>query len=547
MENTQSKSSIKKEQKKKEKELKRQFNVKEKETRHAEKLQKEQLENEQESETTKSNYGEKDYSEVFGNLENTAFRYVKIKDLDPTYHNNVITMRARISQTSTHGKSLVFIGLRQQHFRIQALAVERESLVSKQMIRFIRQLNEESIVDLEATVIYDPAKQIKKSTHPNLELSIKRLYVISKSKPLEISLEDLSLGSSESQAYSVPLSTRTNYKTLDLRVSAHQSIFQLQSQVTNIIYNRLVKEKFIEIHSPKLLKWNLDNWSSFSLNYFGETAHLATSNILYKQMAIASDFNRIFEIGPIYRKEHASTHRHLCEFTRIDIEMRIEEHYHELLDQIDQMFIEIFERLNKLPELLSLIGQQYPSESIVYGTPPLRIDYTDAVQMLKDLNEIGMGADDYLSTSQERRLGQLIKSTYGIDCYMIDRMPSDMSDVNAMPCVSNGNQRVQQNDRQYTNSFVYYIRGQEIAKGSQRIHDHNQLKLAINEQQIKYNLLRSQDEINCYLDFLGTLKYGCYPYAGCSIGLESLLMAYLGIPNIRTCSMYYRDCRTLNP
>jgi len=48
-------------------------------------------------------------------------------------------------------------------------------------------------------------------------------------------------------------------------------------------------------------------------------------------MAICSDFKRVFEIGPVFRAEKSLTHRHLCEFTGMDIEMAFKEHYHEVL------------------------------------------------------------------------------------------------------------------------------------------------------------------------------------------------------------------------
>lgn len=51
---------------------------------------------------------------------------------------------------------------------------------------------------------------------------------------------------------------------------------------------------------------------------------------LYKQMAICADFERVFEIGPVFRAENSFTHRHMCEFTGLDLEMEIKEHYFEV-------------------------------------------------------------------------------------------------------------------------------------------------------------------------------------------------------------------------
>ena len=45
------------------------------------------------------------------------------------------------------------------------------------------------------------------------------------------------------------------------------------------------------------------------------------------------------------RAEHSFTHRHMCEFTGLDFEMAINEHYDEVLDVIDKLFVYIFEGL----------------------------------------------------------------------------------------------------------------------------------------------------------------------------------------------------------
>ena len=84
----------------------------------------------------------------------------------------------------------------------------------------------------------------------------------------------------------------------------------------------------------------------FRLEYFGRNGCLAQSPQLYKQMAVCSDLDRVFEIGPVFRAENSFTHRHLCEFVGLDIEMAIKEHYHEVLDVLDKMFLHIFDGLN---------------------------------------------------------------------------------------------------------------------------------------------------------------------------------------------------------
>merc|ERR1719240_1807514 len=96
---------------------------------------------------------------------------------------------------------------------------------------------------------------------------------------------------------------------------------------------RLLADGFVEIHSPKLIASASEGGADvFKLGYFDRHAYLAQSPQLYKQMALMTDLPKVFEIGPVFRAENSLTHRHLTEFTGLDMEMLITDHYHECLD-----------------------------------------------------------------------------------------------------------------------------------------------------------------------------------------------------------------------
>lgn len=105
----------------------------------------------------------------------------------------------------------------------------------------------------------------------------------------------------------------------------------------------LYKNDFTEIHSPKLLGGTSEGGANvFRLKYFGQDCCLAQSPQLYKQMALCGDFERVFEIGPVFRAENSNTNRHLCEFTGLDMEMVFKDHYFEVLDMLSDMLTYIF-------------------------------------------------------------------------------------------------------------------------------------------------------------------------------------------------------------
>jgi aspartyl/asparaginyl-tRNA synthetase len=256
---------------------------------------------------------------------------------------------------------------------------------------------------------------------------------------------------------------------------------------------------------------------------------LAQSPQLYKQMAICADLERVFEIGPVFRAEDSHTHRHLCEFTGLDMEMQIYEHYFEVLDVLDTLFDTMFDGLSKdNAELVSTVFTQYPQEPFQYLQKSLRLTFAEGIAML---HEAGVMVDpmDDLSTANERILGKLVKDKYHTDFYILHRYPSNIRPFYTMPCPD---------DPAYSNSFDIFMRGEEIISGAQRIHEPAMLKDRAAECGIEVETIQS------YID---SFKLGASPHGGCGVGLERVVMLFLGLNNIRKTSMFPRDPKRLTP
>jgi aspartyl-tRNA synthetase len=89
-----------------------------------------------------------------------------------------------------------------------------------------------------------------------------------------------------------------------------------------------------------------------------------------------------------------------------------------------------------------------------------------------------------------------------------------------------------------SNSYDFFIRGQEVLSGAQRLHDSQLLEKAIEAKGIPTKSLQF------YID---AFKDGTLPHAGGGIGLERLVFLFLGVPNIRWCSLFSRDPKRLSP
>ncbi len=223
---------------------------------------------------------------------------------------------------------------------------------SKQRLKFMGGLTCESVVDVQGVL---QAASVKSCSVADVELSIQRVYAVSSAEPiLPFQLEDAARPEAEVEASQeterpfprIGQELRLDNRWLDLRVPANNCIMRVQSAVCQLFREALYAENFIEIHTPKLIGGESEGGAGvFRTDYFGRPACLAQSPQLYKQMAVSADLERVFEVGAVFRAENSHTRRHLCEFTGLDLEMAIHEHYDEVLAVSHRMFKHMFEGL----------------------------------------------------------------------------------------------------------------------------------------------------------------------------------------------------------
>lgn len=103
-------------------------------------------------------------------------------------------------------------------------------------------------------------------------------------------------------------------------------------------------------------------------------------------MCIAADFERVYEIAPVFRAENANTHRHMTEFIGLDLEMAIEEHYHEVMELLDSLFKHIFSGLrDRYKKDIDVVHKQFPADEFKWREGPegtLRFTFKEAVDLL---------------------------------------------------------------------------------------------------------------------------------------------------------------------
>ncbi|KAK2187373.1 hypothetical protein NP493_168g04028 [Ridgeia piscesae] len=503
-----------------------------KQQKEAEKLAKKQQRQAEVAEQTQASEQE-DYSKhCYGNLpliqstEKPDRQLRKAKDL--TEADTKVWLRGRLHTSRSKGKQC-FLVLRQQQHTIQAL-LSVSPTISKQMVKFTASITKESIIDVEA-VVSQAAMKVESCSIQHLELFIEQIWVVSAAVPrLPLQIEDASRPAGDDDLATVNQDTRLDNRVLDLRTPANQAIYRIEAGVCRLFRDTLTGKGFVEIHTPKIISAASEGGANvFEVTYFKRSAYMAQSPQLYKQMAICGDFDRVFTVGAVFRAEDSNTHRHLTEFVGLDLEMTFNYHYHEVLEVIGDMFVQVFKGLQaQLASEIETVCKQFPSKPFRFLEPTLILTFPEAVSMLRE-NGIEMGEEDDLSTPNEKFLGALVKAKYDTDYYILDKFPMAVRPFYTM---------ADPNNPKYSNSYDMFMRGEEILSGAQRIHNPELLMERAKHHEIDV------EKIASYID---AFKYGAPPHAGGGIGLERVTMLFLGLDNVRKTSMFPRDPKRLTP
>ncbi|PVV02227.1 hypothetical protein BB560_003324 [Smittium megazygosporum] len=478
-----------------------------------------------------NNYGK---SPLNQSAEKTDTVWTSIRDIEKLPVGSTVNVQARVQTTRPTGAKMCFLILRDGTCTIQALVIANKDSISKQMVKFSDNIPAESLVKVSATIV-SPEEPVKSCTVSTIELHIQTLFIISEAtERIPFSIEDATRPETEYEKdpllVKVNLDTRLDNRVIDLRTTTNNAIFKIQAAVCRFFREFLEKRDFIEIHSPKLISTASEGGADvFKVSYFKKFAYLAQSPQLYKQMCISADFGRVYEIAPVFRAENSNSHRHMTEYIGLDLEMAFREHYHEVMFMIGEMFIHIFKSLEEqYSHEIEVVKAQYPFEPLVVSDKPLRLEFKDAVKLLREAG-VEIGDYDDLSTASERILGQIVKEKYNTDFFMLDKFPTAVRPFYTMPDPIDPN---------YSNSYDFFLRGEEIMSGAQRVHD-----AAFLEERVK----SCGVEVSSVKDYIDSFRYGCSPHAGGGVGLERVVMLYLNLGNIRRTSLFPRDPKRLDP
>jgi nondiscriminating aspartyl-tRNA synthetase len=384
---------------------------------------------------------------------------------------------------------------------------------SKEDLEMLSQLQNESVLEVVGIVVKEA------NAASGFEVHSPRISVIS--PVLEVTPFPINKGKLNAN-----LDTFLDNAAFGLRHPQKRAVFRLAAALMTAFRASLNQDGFTEITTPKIVGSATESGASvFQLDYFDRNAYLAQSPQFYKQMMVGV-FERVYEVGPVFRAEPHSTSRHLNEYVSLDVEMGFIKDHTTVMALLTGL----------IRSMVTYVQSQCSSElEMLKAQPPLMpesfpsIFFTDAQQLLHDRYNEDVAGELDLSPQHERLLCEWAVETYQSDFLFVTGYPMAKRPFYTHP---------QPSDRTYANGFDLLFRGLELVTGGQRLHLHRDYVSALEERNLP---------LEPFEGYLEAFKFGMPPHGGFAIGLERFTMQLLGLQNLRETTLFPRDMNRLAP
>ncbi|MCI8547996.1 MAG: aspartate--tRNA(Asn) ligase [Bacilli bacterium] len=394
------------------------------------------------------------------------------------------------------------------------VTIEKSEEKNKEMVELISNLPIESTVKVTGTLMEAPKVKMG-----GMELIPDSIVITSTSEnELPFNYKNLE---------GVNLDTRLDYRFIDLRSEKNTLLFKVQSTLARYMREYLYQKNFTEIHTPKLIGAASESGSEvFEVKYFDGKAYLAQSPQFYKQMALASGFDSVFEIAPAFRAENSNTSRHATEFTSFDVEFAYIKDYNDVMNLEAEMLKYALEKIKEIygEQIKEIFGVEIKIPTLPF--PVLTLE-----EVYKELKErynynIEESEKNDLTTEAEKLVYKLAQEKYNHEFMFVIDYPAEKRAFYHM-----------RDEKGKLQGYDLIWKGVEITTGAQR--EHRYEKLIKNAQEKNLS-----EDVKFYLEFF---KYGCPPHGGFAIGLDRLTMLLLEIQSLKETQFLFRGPSRLNP
>ena len=417
-----------------------------------------------------------------------------------------------------NGKSMAFLVIKDITGTMQ-VTVEKEK--APHLAEIIDQLTPDSVVTVTGRVVANEYVKLN-----GIEMLPDEIKIESLAEALPIERKEIPATKKKKAVERSSIDQRIDYRWIDLRTDENQMIFKVQTCLLDAMRRFLLERNFLEIHTPKLIGAASESGSEvFEVKYFDRKAYLAQSPQFYKQMAMASGLERIFEVAPVFRAEKSYTSKHTTEFTGFDLEFSYIESFRDVMRLEEEL----------LTYALGAVKERYGDQiEAMFGLPLTVPETPFPVVTLRELydgleKEFGYSVDESekgdLTTEAERLSFEWVKKHYNHEFLFVTDYAAEKRAFYHM-----------RDEKGVPQGYDLIWRGVEITTGAQREHRYEVLKAQAEEKGLA-------EDVKFYLDFF---RYGCPPHGGFGLGVDRLTMLLLGL-GIKEVMFIFRGPNRLTP
>lgn len=321
------------------------------------------------------------------------------------------------------------------------------------------------------------------------------------------------------------LPTLLDHAAITWRHPLRRAVWALAAASLRGFRSTLESAGFTEVCSPKLVESATESGATvFTVDYFGRPAYLAQSPQFYKQQLVGV-FERVYEVGPVFRAEPHDTARHLAEYVSLDVELGFVRDHRDVLAVLRDVLAGMTAAIREYA------GAAVRELDIALPDTPDRIP---VIHFAEALRLVGAPADEAdLAPEHERALGRWARREFGVDVLAVEGYP-----LRKRPFYTHGWTGRPVDGGPWSNSFDLIFRGLELVTGGQRLHRHADYLTAI----------RARGESpEAYAPYLQAFAHGMPPHGGFAIGLERWVARLVDAANIREVTLFPRDLHRLSP
>ncbi len=418
-----------------------------------------------------------------------------------------ILLKGWIHQIRPLGK-IAFILLRDRTGIIQTIITDLKRIN-------VAELERESAIEILGKV-----KQ-EKQAPDGIEVEVSKINVISRTHapiPFEVNRTQDMLN--------LKIDMILDHRPFSLRNPELGSVFKVQAEICRSFTEFMRQNGFLEVHTSKIIAQGTEGGTAlFPIQYFEQKAYLAQSPQFYKQMLVGAGYERVFEIGFVYRAEDHATSRHINEYLSLDFEMGFIESYQDVINLEIEFLKFLFNNLKAYcSKELAIHKINLPEIKEIPQIPLL-----EAMKIVNQEFKRESSRTDDLDPEDEKLICEYAAKKYNSDFVYITNYPATARPFYTMPDLESPG---------LTKSFDLLYKGLEVTTGSQRIHDYQML--VDNIKKFKMN----PEAFDFYLEIF---RYGMPPHGGLAIGTERLTQQILNLKNVREACLFPRDRYRLTP